>query len=241
MPCQGFCIQYFNSCTQPCRKLWFAMEIRRADKIAEELEQFILTGKYSDGERLSEVKLAKQFGVSRTPVREAFQKLTVSGLVKQLPHRGVFVCQPGPVELLEMFEYMAEIEAVCGQLAAKRISEAALELLREANANCQQAVETGDADEYYRENEQFHHIIYRQSGNGFLEREALRLHTRLKPFRRIQLHLRGRMKQSLAEHKAIVQALNDSNPEQAAIALRLHVAVQGEKFHHMITNIKNAA
>jgi len=217
------------------------MDIRRADKIAEELEQRILTGNYSDGERLDEVKLAQQFGVSRTPIREALQKLTLSGLVEQLPRRGVFVCQPGPVELLEMFEFMAEVEAVCGRLAAKRISEAALVSLQEANAKCQQAVETGDADEYYRENEKFHHIIYKQSGNGFLEQEALRLHRRLKPFRRIQLHLRGRMKQSLAEHKEIVQALSDSNPDRVANALRDHVAVQGEKFHHLMINMKAAA
>ncbi|MCF6320601.1 MAG: GntR family transcriptional regulator [Rhizobiaceae bacterium] len=217
------------------------MDIRRADKIAEELEQLILTGNYSDGERLDEVRLAQQFGVSRTPVREALQKLTLSGLVEQLPRRGVFVCQPGPVELLEMFEYMAEIEAVCGRLAAKRISDAALVSLQEANTKCQQAVEANEADEYYRENEQFHHIIYKQSGNGFLEQEALRLHRRLKPFRRIQLHLRGRMKQSLAEHKEIVQALSDNKPDQAANALRGHVAVQGEKFHHLMINIKTAA
>jgi len=217
------------------------MDIRPADRISEELEQLILTGDYADGERLDEVKLAQQFGVSRTPVREAFQKLAMSGLVEQLPRRGVFVCQPGPVELLEMFEFMAEIEAVCGRLAAKRITEPALVLLQEANAKCQQAVEIDDADEYYRENEQFHHIIYKQSGNRFLEQEALRLHRRLKPFRRIQLHLRGRMKQSLAEHKAIVQALNDSNPDQAANTLRDHVAVQGEKFHHLMINYENSS
>lgn len=217
------------------------MDIRRADKIAEELEQLILTDNYCDGERLDEVKLAQQFGVSRTPVREALQKLSLSGLVEQIPRRGVFVCQPGPVELLEMFEYMAEIEAVCGRLAAKRISETALVSLEEANTKCQLAVESNEADEYYRENEQFHHIIYKQSGNEFLENEALRLHRRLKPFRRIQLHLRGRMKQSLAEHKDIVQALSDGNPDRAADALRGHVAVQGEKFHHMMISMKTAA
>jgi len=217
------------------------MDIRRADKIAEDLEQLILTGEFPDGKRLDEVKLADQFGVSRTPVREAFQKLVVSGLVEQIPRRGVFVCQPGPVELLEMFEYMAEIEAVCGRLSANRITDAALELLQEANAKCQAALEGGDIDKYYRENERFHKIIYNQSRNEFLEQEALRLHRRLKPYRRVQLHLRGRMKQSFAEHNAIVQAINDGNPDQAANALRSHVAVQGEKFHHLMINMKTAA
>jgi len=217
------------------------MNIRRADAIAEELEQLIFSGEFADGDRLDENKLAKRFDVSRTPVREAFQKLSLSGLVEQLPRRGVFVRQPGPVELLEMFEVMAEIEAVCGRLAARRISDAALDLLQDANAKCQRAVEKGNADAYYRENERFHHLIYKQSGNGFLEQEALRLHKRLRPFRRIQLHLRGRMKQSMSEHKAIVQALIDAEPERVANALRDHVAVQGEKFHHLIASLKAAA
>jgi len=217
------------------------MSIRRADTIANELEQLIFSGEFADGDRLDEIKLAARFGVSRTPLREAFQKLALSGLVEQLPRRGVFVRQPGPVELLEMFEVMAEIEAVCGRLAAKRISDAALETLQDANLKCQQAVETGNADTYYRENERFHHLIYKQSGNGFLEQEALRLHRRLKPFRRIQLLFRGRMKQSMAEHKAIVTALIDADPERAANALRDHVAVQGEKFHNLMASLKTAA
>jgi DNA-binding GntR family transcriptional regulator len=217
------------------------MNIRRADTIANELEQLIFSGEFADGDRLDEIKLARRFGVSRTPVREAFQKLSLSGLVEQLPRRGVFVRQPGPVELLEMFEVMAEIEAICGRLAARRISDAALATLRDANANCQNAVGTGDADAYYRENERFHHLIYQQSGNGFLEQEALRLHRRLKPYRRIQLRLRGRMKQSMAEHEAIMQALTDADPEGAANALRDHVAVQGEKFHYLMASLKTAA
>ena len=126
------------------------MSIRRADTIASELEQLILSGEFTDGDRLDEIRLASRFGVSRTPLREALQKLALLGLVEQLPRRGVFVRQPGPVELLEMFEVMAEIEAICGRLAAKRISDTALETLQDANANCQKAVENVDADAYYR-------------------------------------------------------------------------------------------
>jgi DNA-binding GntR family transcriptional regulator len=79
--------------------------------------------------------------------------------------------------------------------------------LHATNARCHAAVEAQDADAYYRENERFHAILYRQSGNGFLEQECLRLHKRLKPFRRMQLRLRGRLRQSMAEHEAIVAAL----------------------------------
>jgi DNA-binding GntR family transcriptional regulator len=122
-----------------------------------------------------------------------------------------------------------------------RISDAALEDLRDANAKCQAAVEAQDSDGYYAENERFHRIIYQQSGNRFLEQETAKLHKRLKPFRRQQLRLRGRMAQSMAEHEAIVAALEQGNADEAGQALRAHVAVQGEKFHNLMASLKSAA
>ena len=214
---------------------------KRADIIADELEGLIFDGTFADGERLDEVQLSKRFSVSRTPIREALQRLTQSGLVEQRPRRGVFVRQPGPVELIEMFEVMAELEAICARLAASRISDEALRDLHETNARCNAAVIAQDSDGYYRENESFHAIIYRQSGNGFLEQECLRLHRRLQPFRRIQLRLRGRLKQSMSEHEAIVEALEAGDGEAAAAAIRSHVAVQGEKFHRLMASLKPAA
>lgn len=217
------------------------MQQRRADRISKQLEELIFDGTFSDGDRLDEVRLSEQFGVSRTPLREAFQRLALSGLVELIPRRGAFVRQPGPVELMEMFEVMAELESVCGRLAALRISDKALEDLRDANLRCQAAVNALDSDSYYTENERFHRIIYRQSGNSFLEQEASRLHNRLKPFRRQQLRLRGRMAQSMAEHEAIVGALADGDCDLASNTLRDHVAVQGERFQRLMAAVKNAA
>lgn len=217
------------------------MELRRADMIADALEELVFTGDFNDGDRLDETRLARQFAVSRTPIREALQRLVASGLAEQIPNRGVFVRQPGPVELMEMFETMAEIEAVCGRLAAQRISEQALADLDAANTRCNAAVATGDADGYYRENEHFHHVIYHEAGNAFLEQEALRLHRRLKPYRRLQLRLRGRMAQSMSEHERVLAALRAGDGVLAADILRGHVAIQGEKFHLLIAGLRRAA
>lgn len=217
------------------------MERKRSDVIAEALEGMILDGTFADSQRLDEVQLAEQFNVSRTPLREAFQRLALSGLVEQLPRRGVFVRQPGPVELVEMFEVMAELEAVCARLAATRITDDALGDLRQANENCQRAINAQDSDGYYRENERFHAILYHESGNSFLEDECKRLHRRLTPFRRLQLRLRGRLKQSMSEHEAIVASLEIGDPDAAADVVRSHVAVQGEKFHLLMSSLKPAA
>lgn len=217
------------------------MEQRRADTIAQSLEEMIFDGTFSNGDRLDEVRLAEQFKVSRTPLREAFQRLALSGLLDLIPRRGAFVRQPGPVELMEMFEVMAEMESICGRLAARRITDAALAELRDANVHCQAAVDAKNVDAYYAQNERFHQIIYRQSGNGFLEQETAKLHKRLRPFRRQQLRLRGRLPQSMAEHEAIVNALEQGNSEDAARMLSDHVAIQGEKFHAVMSCLKTAA
>ncbi|MCB1342520.1 MAG: GntR family transcriptional regulator [Pseudooceanicola sp.] len=210
----------------------------RSDQIAGLLEEQILTGRFPPGARLDEASLAEEHRVSRTPIREAFQRLAQSGLVDHAPRRGVFVRQTTAVEIMEMFEVMAEIEAICGRLAALRATETAVEALRQANAACRRALEAGDADLYYEENGAFHRLIYAQSGNRYLEQEATRLHRRLKPYRRMQLHLRGRLKQSMAEHEGIVAAIASGDAQGAERLLRAHVAVQGEKFHHLLSQLR---
>ncbi|EBA10722.1 GntR family transcriptional regulator [Roseobacter sp. CCS2] len=215
------------------------MELKRAEQIADSLEQLVFQGKYEDGQRLDEIKLATHFSVSRTPIREALQRLVMSGMAEQIPRRGVFVRQPGPVELLEMFETMAELEAACGRFAAARMTDDGLVRLADANDRCRSAVEREDASGYYLENETFHQEIYRGATNAHLESEALRLQNRLKPYRRVQLRVRGRMTQSLAEHDEIIDALKAGDAQRAADLLRSHVTVQGERFQQLMAGLKN--
>ncbi|QGY00277.1 GntR family transcriptional regulator [Roseovarius faecimaris] len=214
------------------------MSLKRADQIADALEHLVFAGEFSDGERLDEIRLADHFNVSRTPIREALQRLVLSGMAEQIPRRGVFVRQPGPVELLEMFETMAELEAACGRFAAARMTDEGLERLVRANEGCKTAIEHEDTDGYYAENEVFHQEIYRGSANSFLQNEATRLQNRLKPYRRVQLRFRGRMSQSLDEHSAIIDAIKAGDSELAASTLRSHVTVQGEKFQQLMAGLK---
>ncbi len=200
----------------------------------------ILTGTLADGERLDEVSLAAHFGCSRTPLREALQALAASGLVQLKPRRGAFVRHPPFEEVVEMFEVMAELEALCGRLAARRLMDAQIDAIRATVVACEQAVHAGDSDRYYDENEKFHTMIYSAAGNGFLAAEATRLHRRLKPFRRMQLQVRGRMAQSLTEHRAVLDALERGDGIAAADALRDHVAVQGGKFNDLMAGYRRS-
>ena len=218
-----------------------AMGTRIADSVRERIEQMIVTGEFADGERLDEVKLAEQFGVSRTPLREAFQALAASGLLTLEARRGAFIRHPDFVELVEMFEVMAEIEAMCGFRAARRVTAEQMVAIGLTIDACEAAIAVGDFDEYYRENEKFHHLLYEASGNRFLAREAARLHKRLKPYRRLQLRANGRMRQSMREHRAVVSALERADSKAAAATLRLHVAIQGERFNDLMASYRQIA
>ena len=212
---------------------------RRADTVLNELEHMIFTGEFSDGERLDEVKLSERFQVSRTPLREAFQKLAATGLLELIPRRGAFVRHPKFTELIEMFEVMAELEAMCGRLASRRVSDALLDAIKQSAELCEEALQRNDSDGYYDYNEKFHHLIYQASGNSFLQMEATKLHKRLKPFRRMQLRVRGRMDQSMEQHRQIVKALENGDPSTAERVLQEHVQIQGEKFNDLMSSYAN--
>lgn len=212
----------------------------RAGGLRDTLEEDILTGRLSPGERLEEQALAARFGVSRTPIREALFQLSASGLVEQKPRRGAVVAEIGPRRLLEMFEVMAELEALAARHAARRGAEDDIAALAALHGQAEAMAAAGDADGYYYLNERFHGTIRALSRNAFLAEQADALHKRLKPYRRLQLRARGRLRASLAEHADIVAALEAGDAERAGAAMRRHVAIQGDRFADLLASLDAA-
>lgn len=215
--------------------------VRLSEQLRERIEENIVTGAYPPGTRLDEVELADTFGVSRTPIREALIQLSSEGFIEIRPRRGAIVAQIAPARLCEMFDVMAELEAMCGRLAARRAVAEDIERIRQAHAACQSARDANDPDTYYRLNETFHFAIYVASHNGFLAEQATGLHRRLRPYRRLQLRVRNRMNNSFDEHNAIVEAIARGDSDAAADILRSHVAVQGERFADLIASLASMA
>lgn len=209
-----------------------------AQRLRDSLEDDIINGRRAPGERLDPEALGQEFNVSRTPVREAFQQLVASGLVTVSPKKGTFVAKVGIDQLIEMFEVMAELEGMCGRLAARRISESELAALKAAHQRCEAAALAGDTDEYYYENEAFHDCIYTASHNTFLASEVRQLKQRLKPYRRLQLQVRQRMHNSLQEHQTIVDMIEQGDAAQAQQALCDHVLIQGERFSDFVSSVR---
>ncbi len=204
-------------------------------KIRDSLEQRIIEGELGIGKRLDEAELSVHYGVSRTPVREALQRLAESGLAEHLPRRGTFVRAPSLSELVEMFEVMAELECMAVRLAIRRTTNADIDTLTDSNEACRAAFEADDTKRYYQLNAAVHRQIYKMSGNGFLAAEAQRLHDRLRPFRRLQLRVRGRMGESMDEHDIILAAIRDGDVQQAVDTMRNHITILGERFNDLVS------
>jgi len=213
------------------------MKQKRSDQLREAIEEKIAMGDYPPGKRLDEAELLTEFGVSRTPLREALIQLASLGLIELRPRRGAVVAEVGPQQLIEMFEVMGELEAMCGRLAARRITDAEQKELLAAHHDCKLAAESDGPDAYYYANERFHFAIYNASHNSFLAQQARQLHRKLRVYRRLQLRVRNRVASSYAEHDGVVAAILAGNGDQAAERIRKHVLIQGERFGDLVASL----
>lgn len=212
-----------------------------SDQLRESIEEQIATGELLPGSAIDEFTLAEKHGVSRTPAREALIQLAAEGLIELRPRRGAVVTSIPPTRLIEMFDVMGELEAMCGRLAARRMGEAERADLLAAHEACDAARRALDPDGYYHCNERFHEAIYAGSHNGFLRDQAQALHRRLRPYRRLQLRVRDRLDTSYREHDAVVRAILAGDPEAAGQALRSHVVVQGARFGDLLASLADAS
>ena len=210
----------------------------RVHMVREQLEDDIIEGRLLPGAQLHADEIAASLNMSRTPVREALQQLESSGLVEVFPKRGTYVAALGVSTMMEMFEVMAELEALCASLAAKRASTAVHAELAQAMSMCEHEALHGDANSYYRANEKFHHLVYKASANQFLQQQTVQLKNRLKPYRRMQLQISHRIDQSLAEHRDLCNAIVAGDAGKASAAARCHVVVQGQRFTDLIALIR---
>jgi len=210
---------------------------RLSEQLREKLEESVATGIFKPGARLDEIELAELYGVSRTPIREALFALAAAGLIVKRPGKGWEVAGMSPARLCEMFDVMAELEAMSAELAARRATPDDLRRIEKAHADCRAAKENGDIAAYYRFNEVFHRAIYDASHNSFLIDYASALYKRLSPYRRLQMRVRNRIAGSFQEHQGVVDAILAGDGPLAAERLRQHVKVQGERFTDMVSSL----
>ena len=200
-----------------------AERVLLSDRIRNVLTDEIASGSLPAGSALDEQQLADRFNASRTPVREALRQLSVSGLVEMRPRRGVIVTRMTPESIMEMFEAMAEIEALCVRFATYRMSPLERSHLMELHRSSQAMVEARDIDAYDSFNREFHIGIYRGTHNQFMVEQAIAIRLRLSAFRRTQLHQDDRLEKSRDEHDAVMRAIAQGDGDKAARRMRAHM------------------
>jgi DNA-binding GntR family transcriptional regulator len=210
---------------------------RLADRLRCQIEEEIATGKLAGGTRLDETGLARRFGVSRTPVREALSSLASAGLVETRPRQGAIVAGLSLSDLIQMFEVMAELEALCTRLAARRMTEAERERLEATLHACFEAADPSRPNDYYEANLAFHEAIYAGSHNPYLADQTRQLRNRLQPYRRTQLTGPGRIETSCREHAEIVEAIRQADAISAEGAMRRHVTIQADTFAELAARL----
>lgn len=196
----------------------------RAEALAASLAAAITDGRMPPGWPLEEEKLAAAHAVSRTPVREALRLLAATGLVEQRPRRGAVVAWPEPRRLTEMFQAMAELEAVCAAFCARAMGARARKALATRHAAMGRLAADGRVAAYRAANVAFHAALYAGAGNAYLAELAETTRRRLAPFRAAQLGGAERLAASHAEHGAIVAAILAGDADGAAAATRAHLA-----------------
>lgn len=204
-----------------------------AEQVAAHLRQRIFDRRLSPGTRLDEVELASALGVSRTPVREALRQLTAWGLVELRARRGAYVASTTLEDLAQIFPIMARLEGWVAHEVALRASRAELGQLERLHAQLEHQAARGDSDRYWEINYAFHVALQAMAGNRFLEAILRDLRGRLNLARHRSLKLPGRMRRSLAEHRALLRALRGRHAARAEALMRDHLMNQLAAFHRL--------
>ena len=212
-----------------------------AHHLCQSLEDDIVAGKLAPGQRLEEVLLAKRFGVSRTPVREALHMLTASELAEKIPNKGVYVSLATPDRLTAMFESMAELESMCGRLAAKRMTSKERYDLDKLHHDMAQTVRLGDRAAYETQNRAFHNTLYRGTHNDVLVDVTLSVRRRVAPFRRVQFQSLPRLASSHAEHQSIVDAILRGDHKTTEELLYAHIMAVHDISQDYLTSLREAS
>ena len=212
------------------------------ERLAGTIQARVLRGDVPVGTRLRQEALAEEFGVSRTPVREALRQLQATGLVELLPNRGAVVRGPSAREIREAYDVRAELEGLAARLAAERISDRDFVRLREAQALFRKSVTTliarrarrpapwKDESVWVRANDLFHQAILDAAANGRLNATIADLHRSFpRDLTWAALSQSSRLlEENVHQHDAILEAIEQRDPEEARRRMVEHVRSAGE-------------
>ncbi|MBE7941147.1 MULTISPECIES: GntR family transcriptional regulator [Ramlibacter] len=190
------------------------------EEVAEQLRQRIFRRELEPGSWIDEVKIAQEFGISRTPLREALKVLAAEGLVTMKVRRGAYVTEVSESDLADVYHLLALLESDAARVVASRASPGELAELQALHASLEAAA--GQRERFFAINERFHMRLLEIAGNRWRNQMVEDLRKVMKLNRHNSLLKSGRMEESMLEHRAIVAALADRDAELAARRMQEH-------------------
>ena len=191
--------------------------------VCEALREAIRKGVLKPGERLMEIQLAEELGVSRTPIREAMRKLELEGYIVMMPRRGTYVASMSIRDINEIFEIRTVLESLSSGLAAERITQEELERLQRLMLKISGYVKIGNMEKIVATDIEFHDVLYQAARNGRLVGIISNLRDQLTRFRTLSMSFPGRLEATLEEHRNMVEAIAQGDVSAAQKAAEAHM------------------
>jgi len=196
------------------------------EKILETIRDAILKGSLKPGERVSEPDLAERFGISRTPIREAFRQLESEGYLQVIPRKGAVVASLTERDVEEFYAIKIILEGFAARMAAEQLSDKEIERLETINERLQKLADEGDVKNFFKVHDEFHEVFIKASGNEKLLELINQLVMKFKRLRLASLSQPGRMDISVKEHEQLIDAFKKHDGHGADSLVR-HTATIG--------------
>ena len=193
------------------------------EKVYLSLEEQIISQKLCPGESVTEMKLSRELGVSRTPVREALQRLDREGLIKLIPNKGAVVLGISEQDLMDIYKIRMRLEGLAARIAAEKRDEAFCRELRDNVELTEFYMTKGNIEKVKNLDSEFHDIIYRCCESRMLGKTLSELHRYISSYRKLSLAASGRIDRSLSEHREIYEAIAGGKADSADALMSEHV------------------
>ena len=198
------------------------------EKILETIRDAILRGSLKPGERVSEPELAERFGISRTPIREAFRQLESEGYLQVIPRKGAVVASLSARDVEEFYAIKIILEGFAARMAAEKMSMRDIEKLEAINDKLKKLADEEDVKNFFKIHDEFHEVFIKAAGNEKLLELINQLIMRFKRLRLASLSQPGRMNVSVQEHEQLIEAFKRHDGKTADSLVR-HTATLGAK------------
>jgi DNA-binding GntR family transcriptional regulator len=197
------------------------------ERILETIRDAIIKGALKPGEKVAEPELAERFGISRTPIREAFRQLETEGYLTVIPRKGAVVAAFSQKDVEEFYAIKSILEGYAAKRACENLSGKEIEKLESINTKLSQLAEGADVKQFFKIHNDFHDLFIKAANNDKLNEMIASLVGKFQRLRLASLSVPGRMKISVEEHEKIIDAFKKKNPVLAEKLVRKNAEFGG--------------